>query len=269
MEKLAWAGVGLIMIIAIARRMKPERIEGGSVPSARNMPNHFVAEHAGVFNTKVIAIEFEEAGPILFVNGEYKNLDERLQIEGVTAEFSSNGLNETFVFFEPCAGEEGMDIRLGDLINLTAPVAIEAYDRGLFRTPLFSPEREERMRRAMENLGECARRIVDKFDRDFDEYSLEGDAIEVIEKNFIGAPEVREIIARIKEEFIWRPGDIAIRVRFLAHEDEAIEEIPITLNISHQSVEALKGNIDSMVINFLLHELELPQELYHSVVFER
>ncbi len=269
MEKLAWAAVGLIMIIAIARRFRPESIELAHSAPRRNMANYFTAEHTGVFNTKVVAIEFEEAGPILFINGEFKNLDERLQIEGVTAELSSNGFGETFVFFEPCAGEERMNVRLGDLINLTAPVAIEAYDRGLFRTPLFSPEREEKMSQAMENLGECARRVVEKFDRDFNEYSLEGDALEMIEKEFMRDPEAREIIAKIEEEFIWRAGDIKINVRFLAHEDEAIEEIPIMLSISHQSIEALKKNIDTLAINFLLQELELPQELYHSVVFER
>ena len=270
-DGLLWMAAGIALILVLTRRLREER----NAPRPENFsvgksPLRFGgSRHGGIFSVKVVALEFDEAGPVIFVNGNFQNDNKTLEIDVVVADVETGGGDEAFISFDPDVGTGRGEKRMGDLVNLTAPVVLEPDERGMFRAPLFSPDREERLGDIIERLDGAAARMVEKFDREFGVYSLEGQSLERLESDFTRDYVVREIAEQIEREFIWRVGRLGLTIQFLTNGDEVIEEIPLDFNLEKSDVGRLRENIEIILVNSLRVELELEPVPYNSVVFER
>lgn len=270
MENWILIAIGSALALLIASRLRqdneiPHHIAQSQLKTA---PSRFTTNERGFFTVRVIALEFDEVGPVIYINGEFANGPHRLDIDSVMAELSANGSVDNFVPFDLSSHGEPDDIRIGDLINLISPVLLEPGQRGKFRAPMLAPEREERLNEVMERLDQAAQRMVDKVDAEFDNYSLEGEFLEKLESDFINDYVVREIAGQIERELIWRPGRINLTMRFVNSYEEMIEEAPIQFEISREDALSLRDNIRGIILNSLRIELGLEMAGYNAVVYE-
>jgi len=269
----SWALIlmGAALAIAISSRLRDERPSAPMTDTATRPVGHgpeFHVSRAGVFEVRVVAMEFDEIGPVMYINGEYASGPDRLDIDLVTAEVSAGGRIENFVSFDPSTSEEPSEKRIGDLVNFVSPVMLEPNQTGKFRTPLFAPDSEETLNTLMDRLDGAARRMVEKFDREFDNYSLEGESLARIESDFLNDIVVRELAQEIGREMIWRPGLVSVTMRFINAYEEMIEEQHIDLRLSAQDARTLEGNVSQIILNALRAELDLEMVGYSAVVFE-
>ncbi|VAX24780.1 hypothetical protein MNBD_NITROSPINAE04-1836 [hydrothermal vent metagenome] len=262
--------LGIALAVIIASRMRsdtrmssPENFSQADIGQLRS------SDHNGVFNIKVVAVEFDEVGPVIYVNGEFRNMDERLEIDIVSAEISIGIQEEMFLSFDPGVEDRSSGSRIGGLVSFISPVSLEPYEKGMFRAPLFSPDREERMNEIVERLDLSAIRMVEKFDMEFGEYSLEGKSFERLSHDFVHDRVIQEIRREIENEFIWRAGDANITLNYLTVDDELVESVHTKLYITQSDVETLRNNIDILIVNSLRQELEISLGAYNSVVYER
>lgn len=270
MENLLWIAAGFALIAMIAARLREQRRESrgmrGLSPAA---PNRFRGGRDGMFDARVIALEFDESGPVLFINGKFKNGEEPVDIGHVTAEVESAAGTETFYPFDADAGEEPGERRLGDLVNLVAPVSFPPFERGMFRAPLFSPDREERLAAAVDRLDSAAMRMVEKLDREFDSYTLDGESLARMEADFRRDFVVKEIADEIERELLWRPGRFSITARFVSAANDVVDKISVTIHLDQRDAEKLRKNVDVIITNALRAELDLDPEPYTPVIFEK
>ncbi|MGK7344810.1 MAG: hypothetical protein ACNS63_03260 [Candidatus Nitrospinota bacterium M3_3B_026] len=270
MENLVWIAAGLALIAMIATRLREQRQESrhrrGLSPAASN---RFRGGHDGMFDARVIALEFDESGPVMFINGKFKNGEEPTDIGLVTAEVEHAAGTETFFPFDADTGEEPGERRLGDLVNLVAPASFSPFERGMFRAPLFSPDREERLASAVDRLDSAAMRMVEKLDREFDSYSLEGEPLARLEEDFRRDFVVKEIADEIERELLWRPGRFSIIAKFVSGGNDVVDKISLTIHLDQSNAEKLRKNVDAIITNALRAELDLEPALYTPVIFER
>lgn len=260
---------GMTLIVVIAYRLRSDTT-AAPPPSMQAAPPHrFTAPDGGVFDAQVVALEFDEAGPVIFVNGKFNNGEDRVDIDGVTAEVETGVETETFVSFDPDIGDSSSSSRIGNLVNLTAPLFLEPKERGMFRAPLFCPEREERLSKIMDRLDIAAARMVEKLDREFESYSVEGESLKRLEEDFKRDFVVKEIAEQIEKELTWKEGRLAITVSFVSSDYSVVEKIPITLYIENSDARKLRGNVDIILANSLRAELDIDLEHYSSVIYEK
>jgi len=268
MEGSMWILAGLALIAIIALRLRSEHPAPGAEGFA-GIDGGFRCEHKGVFDVKIIALEFDETGPVVYVNGEFRAGTEPMDIATVAAEADMSGEKEAFVAFDPDADEVFGGKKVGDLINLTTPVTLGPHERGMFRAPLFSPEREEFIGDIMEKLDSAAARMVEKFDREFDDYLFEGESLERLERDFKRDFVVKEIIEQIERKLFWKSGRLSLAVSFFSNGNETLEKIDISLSLRREDEEKLRENIGVIATNSLRAELDMDPEPYNSVVYER
>ncbi len=265
-----WVLVGALLALTITTRLRQNQPTPGKDSFSKELPFRpqvQVAENE-TFHVKVVALEFDDVGPTMFINGQFHNRSDRIDISMVTAEAQIGDETETFVSFDPIGDGEQSEKEVGDLINFIAPIWLEANQQGKFRAPLVSPEREERLNFIMERLESAAELMVEKLDREFENYSLEGESLKRLETDFLRDFVVKEITDDIKQEMIWLEGGISIKVRFLNTYDESIEEIPVRVQLYPEDASALWSNVDKIVLNALRAELELETLSYSAVVYE-
>jgi hypothetical protein len=270
-DSWVWMAVGMALIIAIASRMKNEEIRMNRVEDyAQNLkPTRLQSEDGGVFEVKVVAIEFDEIGPVLYINGEFEAPKERVEIDIVTADINLGAVSDSFTPFDPSTIDDASERQIGDLINFIGPVTLQPTQRGKFRAPLLSPEREERMAILLERLDHAAQTLVEKYDSEFGDYSLEGESLVKMESDFTNDFVVREIASEIEQEFIWTSGEANLVVRFLNSYEESMEEAPVRFYLTPSESQTLRENISGMILNSLRAELDLDLIGYNAIVCER
>lgn len=227
-------------------------------------------EGAGMFTIKVIALEFDEIGPVMYVNGEFVNGPERLDVDFTAADVTVGGEIYEFVPFDPTGPEgESAGERMGDLHTLSSPLWIEPEQRGKFRAPLAETEREGRLVEVMDRLDDAARRMVDRLDAELGEYALDDESFSRYEEMFVNDHVVRQIAAEIEREFIWKPGRVTAAVRFYNSYEEPLQDAVARFEVTPEDSLTLKKNIRGVVLNALRAELGLDMRAYNAVVFER
>lgn len=262
--------VGSALAVLITARLRhddrtqPSRAQAASPKT----PARFEAPDEGVFKIRVIALEFDEIGPVIYINGDFGAGPHRIEVDMVTAELSISGNVDNFLPFDPASSSGQSDVAIGDLINLISPVWIEPGQTGKFRTPMLAPEREDRLNEIMERLDAAAQRMVGKLDAEFGNYSLDGDFLEEIESDFLNDYVVREISRQIQQELIWRAGRIDAAIQFINPYEEIIEEIDVCFDITVDDALSLRKNIDEIILNALRLELGLDTSSYNAVVYE-
>ncbi|HEB72265.1 MAG TPA: hypothetical protein ENI77_06545 [Nitrospirae bacterium] len=270
MENWILIVAGSALAVLITTRLRHDDTPRGlSAPvSFPKTPARFEASNEGFFKIRVIALEFDEIGPVIYINGDFGAGQSRIEVDIVVAELSINGAVDNFVPFDPALDNDQSDVRVGDLINLISPVWIEPGQRGKFRTPMLAPEREERINEIMERLDTAAGRMVDKLDAEFENYSLEGDFLVKIESDFLNDYVIKEISRQIEGELIWRAGRIDAVLRFFNSYEEVIEEIPARFDITIDDAMSLRENIDEIILNALRIEMGLDTVSYNAIVYE-
>lgn len=262
--------VGSALALLITARLQHE--DRTQPPSAQaafpKTPARFEAKDEGIFKIRVIALEFDEIGPVIYINGDFGAGPHRIEVDIVTVELSISGHTDHFIPFDPASNSDQSDIRIGDLINLISPVWIEPEQKGKFRTPMLAPEREERLNDIMNRLDSAAQRMVEKLDAEFGNYSLDGDFLGKIESDFLNDYVVKEIGRQIEQELIWRAGRIEVAIRFINSYEEIIEEIPVRFDITSDDALSLRENIDEMILNALRIELDIETTSYNAIVYE-
>lgn len=269
MENILWIMAGLALALLIGSRLRDER---PSAPRRQERPvkghPRFHAEGERIFRVRVIALEFDETGPVMYINGEYSLEGESLEVDGVAADLNINGVTESFVSFDP-ALDDDRNGRIGDLVDLVSPVTLEPCHGGKFRAPLFAPEREERMNDLVDAIYIAAERMVEKFDMEFENYSLEGESLEELEAGFLNDHVVRELLGGVEREFVWIAQNASVNATFMDAYDDALERIRITFDLSAEESGLLRANIRELALNALRTELGLEPAGYNAVVFER
>ena len=306
-DSWAWMAVGFALILAIASRMqtddltedrraqnsqkdeKPrwkfytpvlvakerdERLAGpmAKVSTVDKLANsaRLQAEDSGIFEVKVVAIEFDEFGPVMYVNGEFEvPPDENLDVNIVTADITIGTLTDTFTPFDPSEYGESSEKQIGDLINFIEPATLGPTQKGKFRVPMISAEREERMNIAIERLEHAAQALVEKYDSEFSNFSLESDFLAKIESDFINDFVVREIVDAIEQEFIWVPGEVNTVVSFINSYEEVVDEASVRLYLKPAESNILLMNINKLILNTLRAELGLDLKSYDAIVYDR
>jgi len=262
--------VGSALVVLITARLRhDDRTQGlGAPASFPRAPARFDAPDEGLFKIRVIALEFDEIGPVIYINGDFGSGPHSIEVDMVTAELSMSGNVDHFIPFDPASNGDQSEVRIGDLINLISPVWIEPEQKGKFRTPMLAPDREERINEIMERLDIAAQRMVDKLEAEFTNFSLDGEFLLKIESDFINDYVVREISGQIEREMIWRAGRIDAVIRFTNSYEEIVEEIPARFDITSEDAMSLRENINEIVLNALRIELGLDTVSYNAIVYE-
>jgi len=270
MDSLVWVAMGVFLALAINMRLKDESRLTTPVQLSEPDTNHpgFKSGVDGIFKVRVIAMEFDEIGPVIYINGEFSLGPERVDIDIVTAEVHVGGRVENFVSFDPSTEDDPGERKIGDLVNLISPVWLVPEQKGKFRTPMFAPDSEDRLNMIMDQLDSAALRMVEKLDMEFGDYSLEGEFLNRIESDFLNDFVVRELASDIKKELIWRAGHMVVIVRFMNSYDEIVEELRLELDLAAKDAEALDGNIDNIILNAFRAQLDLETINYSTVVYE-
>lgn len=259
---------GLVVVAILIYRSGSDSVAPSSASFDVSLHGLY-SDHKGLFEISVVAIEFEEPGLVFYVNGKYGCSKEPVLVDHVQVVAFMSGVEEEFHSFDPAPDGEATAQRMGNLVNFTAPVMLGNCGRGMFRAPVVNHDREERLAGVIARLDTAAVNMVEKFDREFGQYSVEGEELLNLEKEFMNDFVVREIMADINREFILEPGQLDMRVRFMDEDENRIEEAPFTIRMKQEEVDTLRGNMDAMVKNALRMELELKTLPYVSLVLER
>ncbi len=265
-----WVAMGVFLALAISMRLREEsKLEPlAQFPKPAAKHPGFKSGTDGIFKVRVIAMEFDEIGPVIYINGEFALGPERVDIDIVTAEVHIGGKVENFVSFDPSTDDDPGEKTIGDLVNLISPVWLVPEQRGKFRTPMFAPDSEDRLNIIMDQLDSAALRMVEKLDMEFGDYPLEGEFLERIESDFLNDFVVKELASDIKRELIWRAGHMVVIVRFMNSYDEVVEESRLELDLAAKDAEALDGNTDNIILNAFRAQLDLETINYSTVVYE-
>lgn len=267
-EGWIWPFLGLVTVAILMFRSRSDSVAPS--PESFGISLHGLhSDHKGIFEVNVVAMEFDEAGLVFYVNGKYGCSHEPLDIDHVHVSAYISGAEEEFTSFDPAPADEPTEQRIGSLVNLTAPVVLGNCGNGMFRAPVVNHDRQERVLNAIDRLDSAAKRMVEKMDSEFDGYSIEGESLKNIENDFMSDFVVREIMDEINREFVLDSGQLSMRVRFVNGEDHIIEEVPLTIQMKKEDVDNLKNSIKVMARNALRIELELEHLPYVSLVFER
>ncbi len=223
---------------------------------------------SGRFVVRIAALEFDDGGPVLYVNGEFANDHEPLEVEEVEALVTSGGEEREMVGYDP--DEEGRmpAIRNATLVDFTGPVALTPHERGLFRIPLCDPDAGERLSEILDLLDQAADELIDRFDREFGEYSLDDSFIEEMTDRLLSDRAVSGIGARINDELFYRTGPVEVSLRLFGPGGDPVDEILLAFDLTDEEMAELAGNVGVVIANSLRSGLEAPLLDYRSVVIE-
>ncbi|MDH4184301.1 MAG: hypothetical protein OEV92_08775 [Nitrospinota bacterium] len=271
---LFMAGMAMAAIIfyALSELNHPAAITPGRIGRA---PGHrgargFSFARGDVFKPRVIALEFDEMGPGMSVNGEYHNSFERTRVDMVAADVSAPGGDVELISGD---GEEDENLqeekRIGDLVNLTGPTWLEEDQYGMFRAPMRDGEKEEALADILDKVDEQAEKMIAKRDAEaIGGYALDDESMKSLAGEFVADTQVAGMLEQIERMFIWRAGSVMAKVWFLDPDDGVIDEIPVSFQLREEDSAALRRNIQIMAANSLRAELGLDLLEYHVVVIE-
>ncbi len=226
----------------------------------------------GLFTVKVVALEFDETGPMIFVNGQYKNLGgEFMEIDFVSGSLSARGVDVELEPFQPIGRESGCcggETRFGQLVSLFAPVTFSPNESGLFRIPLHSVALSEDMAQLCKDLKGLAGMKVYEFDKKLGEYSVEGESLEKLMNEYLDEPEVRRITDKMDNLFPWRRGSTSLLLEFHDSLEDVIDKIEFNLQLTEEEERILRENVDTVIRNALREKLDLEPVHVRAVVTE-
>ena len=275
-----WALLAIIAaLLFISRRYQESESERRLSEDYLSSVGHgAINSKGGIFSVKVIALEFDEDGPSVYINGEFLNGDEPAPIDFATARITTNGREEVFVPFNPDEGEAGCgSCRGGNLITFFAPVTLHPNEKGLFRTPLFCEEKKEKISNLIQGLEQAAIEQVAIYDKELGGYSLDGPEYEKLEERFLNSKKVSSIGRLFHDEFFWRAGPMTIELSWLYHGDAeeesaidaiSVDEVTVTINLDDDAAAVLNENVTRLLKNGLRHEFELNPVSCRSVAID-
>jgi hypothetical protein len=279
MSWLVWGVIGYFVI-----RVMLGQFEGGrSIPDGTAPPsfNTAITSRHEIFTVKLVAVEFDHRGPNLFVNGEYTMVEEEEgeEIDTVMGLVNVDAGQEVFSPFAPeSEGPLSGAARYADLVTFSRPVTLNAGERGLFRTPLYDTLRGEKIEKILTAIDGLAANRIEQYDQELGDYSLSGDQLDSIILRFLDDPAVQLATEQIEALFFWQEGPVSIHLAFGSFpegedeydepDEEPIDDIEISINLSADNIDTLYRNIDRMVVNRLLTAYDLPTETYDLVAFD-
>lgn len=265
---ITWAVIGFA--IGLAWFLRQQR-EEPPVRRAAPFPERNATEplfDSGRFVVRIAALEFDDGGPVLYVNGEFSNEHETLEIEEVEALVRSGGEEREFVGYDP--DEEGRlpDTRYANLVDFTGPVTLNPNERGLFRIPLCDPDAGERLSNILDYLDRAADELIDRFDREFGEYSLDDPFLEEMTDRLLSDQTVSGIGGRINDELFFRTGPVEMTLRLYGPGGDTVDEVRLAFDLTDEEMAELAVNVGVVIANSLRGGLDAPLLDYHPVVIE-
>jgi hypothetical protein len=267
---ITWAGIGFAVAVAWYLRTRGEDVSPPIRTAWRpsNAPTPVVSRR-GIFQVRVIALEYDDGGPVLFVNGEFANGDDPLTVEEVEAEVVCGADRRQMVWFDP--NEEGRmpETRMASLVEFTGPVSLAPGERGLFRIPLFDPEAADRMADTLDRLDRAADELIDRFDREWGEYALDDDALEEMTRLLVTDRAVKGIAMSLNDEAFYRAGSMSVNLRLIGAGGEPLDDIVFRVDLAGEEADTLHANVDAILANSLRGGLDLEGEEYLPVVIDQ
>ncbi|MBF0171138.1 MAG: hypothetical protein HQK87_08635 [Nitrospinae bacterium] len=266
---ITWAGIGFA--IAVAWFLRERREE----PPVRHAPDRTLAGakgeplfDSGRFVVRVAALEFDDGGPVLYVNGEFANDADPLEVEETEALVRCGGEEREMIGYDP--DDEGRlpDTRNATLVDFTGPVTLAPGERGLFRIPLCDPDAGERLADILDFLDRAADELIDRFDREFGEYTLDEEFLEEMTDRLLADRAVAGIGARINDELFYRTGPVAVTLKLYGPGGDPVDEVRLRFDLTDEEMAELAANVGVVIANSLRGGLEAPLLPYRPVVIE-
>ena len=279
MSVSGWTLLAIIAALLFISRRYQESEPVRHFPNSLLSGGHgAIRSKQGIFSVKVLALEFDEDGPSIYINGEFLNGDEPSPIDFTTARINAGGIEEVFVSFNPDEGVAGCgSCRGANLITFFAPVTLHPHEKGLFRTPLFCEEKKEKIANLIDGLEQAAIEQVAMYDKELGGYSLDGPEYEKLEERFLNSKKVSSIGRLLYDELFWRVGPIAITLFWRDHGDDeeesavdaiGVDEVSITINLDDEAATILNENVATLMKNALRNEFELESASCRSVAID-